>query len=96
MPSDQENNSWMEHPHLAGMDKKKLEMLQDLAAQGSQKSQADLMPFLLAAAGQGKAGGLSFSSGEIQTIIEVLKAGKSPEEAARLDRIVSLMRMLHQ
>ena len=69
-------------------------MLQNLAIQGSQKSQSDLMPFLLAAANQGKSNGLSFSSSEISTIIEVLKAGKSPQEAAKLDRIVSLMRMM--
>ena len=87
-------NDWMNHPNLAGMDKSKLEMLQNLANQGSQKSQSDLMPFLLAAANQGKSNGLSFSSSEISTIIEVLKAGKSPQEAAKLDRIVSLMRMM--
>lgn len=86
--------NWMNHPNLAGMDKSKLEMLQSLANQGSQKSQADLLPFLMAAAGQGKSNGLSFSSNEINTIIEVLKIGKSPQEAAKLDRIVSIMKMM--
>ena len=33
-------------------------------------------------------------SDEIGTILNVLKAGKSPKEAAKLDQIVSLMRMI--
>ena len=38
--------------------------------------------------------GKNFSSDEISTIIEVLKMGKSPAEAAKLDRIVNLMKMI--
>lgn len=87
-------DSWMNNPRLSGIDMSKLEMLQNLANQGSQKSQSDLMPFLMAAANQGKANGLSFQPNEIDTIIEVLKMGKSPQEAAKLDKIVNLMRMM--
>lgn len=86
--------NWMNDPRLAGMDKSKLEMLQQMADQGSEKSQSDLMPFLMAAASNGKSNGMNFSSDEIGAIIEVIKMGKSPKEAARLDRIVSIMRMM--
>lgn len=90
------NEDWMKNPKLSGMDQSKLEMLQNLANQGSQKSQSDMMPFLMAAANQGKAGGLSFNSDEISTIIEVIKMGKSPQEAAKLDKIVNLMKMMQK
>lgn len=86
--------NWMNDPRLAGMDKSKLEMLQQMADQGSEKSQSDLMPFLMAAASNGKSNGINFSSDEIGAIIEVIKMGKSPKEAARLDKIVSIMRMM--
>lgn len=88
------NQNWINDPRLAGLDKNKLEMLQQLADQGSQKNQSDLMPFLMAAASSGKSNGINFSSDEINAIIEVIKMGKSPKEAARLDKIISIMRMM--
>ena len=72
-----------------------LEMLQNLAEQGSGKSPADLLPFLMGAAAQGKSSGLNFSSEEISAVLEVLKMGKSPEEISKIDRIVNLMKMIH-
>ncbi|MDY3016818.1 hypothetical protein [Blautia sp.] len=88
------DTSWQNNPKLADMDKSKLEMLQNLAEQGTGKNASDMLPFLMSAATQGKNSGLRFSSEEISTVLEVLKMGKSPQEAAKLDRIVSLMRMI--
>ena len=85
------SDDWRNNPRLAQMDKAKLDMLQNLAAQGNNKSANEL---LMGAAAQGKKGGLKFSSDEISTIIEVLKMGKSREETERLDRVVSLMKMI--
>ena len=53
-----------------------------------------MLPFLMNAASQGKKGGLKFNANEISTIIEVLKMGKSPEEIQKLDRVISLMKMM--
>ena len=53
-----------------------------------------MLPFLMAAASQGKENGIHFSPDEINTIIEVMKIGKPPKEAARLDKIVSLMKLM--
>ena len=89
------SDDWRNNPRLAGMDQSKLDMLQNLAQQGSTKGINDMLPFLMCAAAQGKKGGLKFNANEISTIIEVLKMGKSPEEIQRLDRIVNLMKMIH-
>lgn len=88
------SEDWKDNPKLNGMDKGKLDMLQQLAEQGNGKSAADMLPFLMNAASQGRNSGLNFSSQEISAIIEVLKMGKSPQEAAKLDRIVNLMKMI--
>ena len=88
------NDDWRNNPRLAGMDKSKLDMLQSFAEQGSTKGMNDMLPFLMGAAAQGKKGGLKFNANEISTIIEVLKMGKSPEEAERLDKVVNLMKMI--
>ena len=89
------SDDWRNNPRLAGMDQSKLDILQNLAQQGSTKGINDMLPFLMGAAAQGKKGGLKFNANEISTIIEVLKMGKSPEEIQRLDRIVNLMKMIH-
>lgn len=89
------SDDWRNNPRLAGMDQSKLDMLQNLAQQGSTKGINDMLPFLMGAAAQGKKGGLKFNANEISTIIEVLKMGKSPEEIQQLDRIVNLMKMIH-
>ena len=88
------SDDWRNNPRLAGMDRSKLDMLQGLAQQGIGKNPNDMLPFLMQAATQGKKAGLNFNDKEISTIIEVLKMGKSPAEAAKLDKVVSLMRMI--
>ena len=82
------SDDWKNNPRLSGMDPQKLSMLQGLADQGLGKNPSELLPFIMGAASKGKNAGLNFSSDEISTIIEVLKMGKSPAEAAKLDRIV--------
>ena len=79
---------------LSGMDRSKLDMLQQMAQQGAGKSPSDLLPFIMNAAAKGKSAGLRFNPNEINTIIEVLKMGKSPQERAKLDQVVNLMKMM--
>ena len=88
------DKNWQNDPRLADMDKSKLEMLQNLAEQGTGKNASDMRPILINAASRGKSNGLNFSSGEISAVLEVLKMGKSPQEAAKIDRIVNLMQMI--
>ena len=85
---------WMNHPNLAGIDHAKLAMLQSLASQGSQKSQKELLPFLMAAASSSKKNGTQFSHDEMDLIVEVLKAGKSKEEIAKIDQMLQIMKMM--
>lgn len=87
-------NEWMNHPDLSGIAPEKLAMLQSLASQSSQKGKNELLPFLMAVSGNSKKNGMQFSPQEISTIVEVLKSGKSSEEIARIDRIISLMKMM--
>lgn len=90
---DQENTSWTKDPSLAGLDPAKLAMLNSFAQQGSGKSPQELLPLLMAAASQSRAKGTRFSREEMDAIIQVLKAGKSPEETARMDKIIQMMKM---
>ena len=88
------NQDWMNDPRLEGLDKSKLALLQGLADQGGQKNPTELLPFLMAAAGQGRQQGGNFNTKEMELIIDVLKQGQSPQEAAKMDKIISLMKMI--
>ena len=87
----------MNNPNLKGMDPEKLKMLNNIANQGSQKGMNELLPFLMSAVSQNKSqsGGLDFSRQEMDTIIEVLKMGKPPEEVARINRMMQIIKMRH-
>ena len=89
----QENASWTKDPSLAGLDPAKLAMLNSFAQQGAGKNPQELLPLLMAAASQSRAKGTRFSREEMDAIIQVLKAGKSPEETARMDKIIQMMKM---
>ncbi len=88
-------SSWMNNPKLAGMDESKLAMLNALAEQGSsKKTPQELLPFLMSAASANKSKGVHFSPQEIEAIIQVLKTGKSPDQVARMDKILQIFKML--
>ena len=86
--------NWQNDPRLNNIDPSKHSLLQNLAGQSGGRSPSDMLPFLMSAAAQGRQNGLNFSPDEISTILSVLKTGKSPSEAAKLDQIVRLMRMI--
>ena len=88
--------SWMNNPALKNIDASKLQMLMTLADQGKGKSQKELLPFLMAAASQTTSSGKSFTNEETNLILEVLKQGKSPEETAKIEQMVSLIQKMKQ
>ncbi|MGI6017256.1 MAG: hypothetical protein ACOX8M_00380 [Marvinbryantia sp.] len=90
----QDEFSWMNDPSLKGIDTAKLQMLMQFAAQGKGKSQNDLLPFLMTAVKQSQSNGTSFSSQEADLIINVMKQGKSPEEIAKIDRMLTMLRQM--
>ena len=87
---------WMKDPSLSGIDPAKLAMLQSFANQGAGKTQNDILPLLMTAAASSKKKGLQFTQNEIDMIINVMKAGKSPQDIARIDKMAALMKMMQQ
>lgn len=87
---------WMKDPSLSGIDPAKLSMLQSFANQGAGKSQNDILPLLMTAAASSKQKGLQFTPNEMDMIVNVMKTGKSPQEIARMDKMLSLMKMMQQ
>ena len=87
---------WMNDPTLAGIDPAKMALLNSLVQQGSKKNQNEMLAFLMSAAANSKRNGLQFSPGEMDMIANALKKGKSPQETAKMDRMLSMMKMLRR
>lgn len=90
MSSDDKQNDWSQDPSLSGIDFARLQALQQMASQSRGKSQAEMMPFLLLLCRE--IGGAQFSASEADLIISAIKAGKSKQEAAKIDQMVRLFR----
>ena len=90
------DTNWSENPALNNIDPAKLQMLLSMADQAKGKSQADLLPFLMSAANQSNGNKMSFSQDEMDTIISVMKIGKSPQEIRRIDRMCSLLKQMRR
>ena len=88
------DQNWKDNPKLSQSDRGKLDMLSQLAMQGAGKSPSQMLPYIMSAAARGKQAGMNFSDNEIDTIIQVLKIGKSPEETRKLDQVIQLMKMI--
>ena len=56
----------------------------------------ELLPFLMSAVAQNQnqSGRMHFTQQEMDAIIQVLKIGKSPEETAKIERMLQLIKML--
>ncbi|MCD7761665.1 MAG: hypothetical protein LUI14_00430 [Lachnospiraceae bacterium] len=87
------DNNWMNTPALGGIDPAKLQMLASLAEQAQKKDKSEVMPFLMALSGGGS-DDISFNSDETEAIINALKAGKSPQEIKKMDKILSVMKKI--
>ena len=90
------NDSWINNPTLKGIDPKKLMMLLQISGQGIGKTANELLPFILASSSGMKKKGISFSSGEIQLILDAMKQGKSKEEIDKMERMVQMLKMMNK
>ncbi len=90
------DNSWTKNPALGNIDPAKLQMLSSLAEQAKGKKQNELLSFLMSASAQTQEKQMGFQPSEIDAVINVMKEGKSPEEIARIDRLIGLMRQMRR
>lgn len=90
------DNSWTKNPALGNIDPAKLQMLASLAEQAKGKNQNELLSFLMSASAQTQENQMGFQPSEIDAVISVMKEGKSPEEIARIDRLIGLVRRMRR
>ena len=83
-------NNWMRDPAVANIDKAKLEFLQALVFESQTLSKEQMLPFLMSVAKKGSDNHISFSDEEVDTIISVIRNYSTPEELAKIDKLLKL------
>ncbi len=83
-------NEWMKDESLKDIDAYKLEFLQALVFESSNLRKEQLLPFLMAVAKRGQEKKVAFSDDEINAIVAVLKKHATPEELAKMDKILAM------
>ena len=81
----------LNNPLLRGMDPVKLQFIMNFAAKDKPKNMKDAMPFLLANMNIAKKEKINFTSQEIHLIADILCKDLSPEEQAKIKRIMSML-----
>jgi len=83
-------NDWMKDESLKNIDPYKLEFLQALVFESSSLKKEQMIPFLMAAAKRGQEKKVSFSDNEINAIVAVLRKHASPEEIAKIEKVMAM------
>ncbi len=83
-------NEWMKDESLKDIDPYKLEFLQALVFESSSLRKEQLLPFFMAVAKRGKEKNISFSNEEINAIVTVLKKHATPDELAKMDKVLAM------
>ena len=71
-----EKPRWMAEPSLQDIPQEKLDFLQKMVFESRELSQKDLLPFLMALAQRSRSSNITFSTEEMNTIIEAIKKYK--------------------
>lgn len=83
-------NDWMKEDALKDIDPYKLEFLQALFFESNNLKKEQMLPFLMAVAKRGREKNVSFSDDEINKIVNVLKRHASPDELAKIEKLMAL------
>ena len=83
-------NDWMREESLKDIDPYKLDFLQALLFESNNLKSDQMIPFLMAVAKRGQKKNVSFSDEEIGKIVAVLKKHASPEELAKIEKVMAM------
>lgn len=78
------------------MEPRKLDLIRMAASQTTGKSGKDLAPVMLALITNANKNNIQFTSEEINLILEILKEGKTKEEQAQIDRMITMVSSMIQ
>lgn len=86
------NTNWKQHVSLKDIPTEKLDFLQKIAFDATSLKEKERLPFLLSLTAKAKQSHISFSQDEISSIIAVLKEVGTPEEVAKMNQMLTILK----
>ncbi|MFR4352225.1 MAG: hypothetical protein ACLT3H_11225 [Roseburia sp.] len=80
------------NPLLQNMSPEKMQFLMNFATSQKPTDMKDMMPFLLSAMNSAKSNNIQFTEPETDLLFNILKQNMSPDESAKADKIIQLMK----
>lgn len=85
-------NEWMSDPLVQHISQEKLDFLQMLVFESKTLSPQQMLPFLMSISQKGKSLNITFDNTEIEAIVTALRKYSSPEEAEKINKLMSVRR----
>lgn len=77
---------WKNHPALKNMDPRKVFLLTKISEKIEGKTDADVLPILMAAMTSARKQNISFTTEEFEILFSILKEGKSTQEIQQMNQ----------
>lgn len=80
------------NPMLQNISPEKLQFLMNFASSSKPTEMKDMMPFLMSSMNSARANNIQFTEPETELLFTLLKQNMSAEEAAKADKIITIMK----
>ena len=88
------NANWMQDDELSNISKEKLLLINSFLADTSKMSQKEMMMFIMNIIKKCKEQNISFSKEEMKQIMEVVRKHATPDEIAKIDKVMKMQNMM--
>ena len=86
--------NWMQDEELSSISKDKLMLINSFLTDTSKMSQKEMMMFIMNIIKKCKEQNISFSKEEMTHIMEVVRKHATPEEIAKIDKVMKMQHMM--
>lgn len=86
--------NWMQDEELSNISKDKLMLINSFLTDTSRMSQKEMMMFIMNVIKKCKEQNIQFSKEEMEQIMAVVKKHATPEEIAKIDKVMKMQHMM--
>lgn len=87
--------NWMQDNELSNISKEKLMLINSFLTDTSRMSQKEMMMFIMNVVKKCKEQNIQFSKEEMEQIMTVVRKHATPDEIAKIDKVMKMQNMMH-
>ena len=89
------NANWMQDSELSNISKDKLMLINSFLTDTSRMSQKEMMMFIMNVMKKCKQQNITFSKEEMEQIMAVVRKHATPDEIAKIDKVMKMQNIMH-